>query len=118
VQEAIWADVKSTPSEHYFADPARGSIHSFGMAVDVTLIDARGRELDMGSGFDEMSAKSHPALETQQLAAGAITREQIASRECLRGAMSAGGFAGIPTEWWHFNHGDPAAIRRDFPRVE
>jgi D-alanyl-D-alanine dipeptidase len=118
VQEAIWADVKGTPSERYFADPARGSIHSFGMAVDVTLIDARGRELDMGSGFDEMSPRSHPALEAEQLAAGAITREHVAARELLRGAMAAGGFGGIPNEWWHFNHGDPAAIRRDFPRVE
>jgi D-alanyl-D-alanine dipeptidase len=118
VQVAIWADVKGTPSQRYFADPARGSIHSFGMAVDVTLIDAHARELDMGSGFDEMSAKSHPALEGEQLAAGAITREHIAAREILRGAMAAGGFTGIPTEWWHFNHGDPAAIRRGFPRVD
>jgi D-alanyl-D-alanine dipeptidase len=36
----------------------------------------------------------------------------------LRGAMAAGGFTGIPTEWWHFNHGDPARIRADLPRVE
>jgi len=117
VQEAIWADVKGTPAARYFADPARGSIHSFGLAVDVTLIDPHARELDMGSGFDEMSVKSHPALEAEQLAAGAITHAHIAARETLRGAMTAGGFAGIPTEWWHFNHGDPATIRRDFARV-
>jgi D-alanyl-D-alanine dipeptidase len=117
VQEAIWADVAGTPAARYFADPARGSIHSFGMAVDVTLVDAHGREADMGSGFDEMSVKSHPALEAGQLAIGAITREHIAAREVLRGAMAAGGFTGIPTEWWHFNHGDPALVRRDFPRV-
>ncbi|MDH4061121.1 MAG: M15 family metallopeptidase [Aquincola sp.] len=117
VQEAIWADVAGTPSQIYFAEPARGSIHSFGMAVDVTVLDARGRELEMGSGFDEMSLKSHPVLEAAQLAAGAITREHIAAREMLRGAMAAGGFDGIPTEWWHFNLGDPATIRREFPRV-
>lgn len=118
VQEAIWADVAGTPGALYFADPARGSIHSFGMAVDVTLLDERGRALDMGSGFDEMSARSHPALEAEQLAAGAITREHVTAREMLRGAMAAGGFTGIPTEWWHFNHGDPATIRREFPRVD
>jgi zinc D-Ala-D-Ala dipeptidase len=117
VQEAIWVDVAGTPAERYFADPRRGSIHSFGMAVDVTLIDAHGREADMGSGFDEMSIKSHPALEAGQLAAGAITRAHIAAREALRAAMAAGGFTGIPTEWWHFNHGDPAQVRREFPRV-
>jgi len=117
VQEAIWSDVAGTPAQIYFAEPTRGSIHSFGMAVDVTLLDARGRELDMGSGFDEMSLRSHPALETEQLALGAITQEHVAARERLRGAMAAGGFTGIPTEWWHFNLGDPATIRREFPRV-
>jgi D-alanyl-D-alanine dipeptidase len=118
VQEAIWRDVEGTPAERYFANPARGSIHSFGMAVDVTLQDAQGRELDMGSGFDEMNAKSHPSLEAEQLAAGAISRAHIAAREMLRGAMAAGGFTGIPTEWWHFNHGDPAHIRAEFARVD
>jgi D-alanyl-D-alanine dipeptidase len=118
VQEAIWRDVAGTPCELYFANPARGSIHSFGMAVDVTLIDAQGRELDMGSGFDEMNLKSHPALEVGQVAACAITREHVAARDRLRGAMTAGGFTGIPTEWWHFNHGDPQHIRAGFPRVQ
>jgi zinc D-Ala-D-Ala dipeptidase len=118
VQEAIWADMKGTPAERYFADPVRGSIHSFGMAVDVTLVDAAGRELDMGSGFDEMSVKSHPALEAEQFASGTLTRPQIQARETLRRAMAAGGFAGIPTEWWHFNCGEPARIRAAFPRVD
>jgi len=109
--------VAGTLAAHYFADPARGSIHSFGMAVDVTLRDAEGRELDMGSGFDEMTPASHPALEAEQLARGAITRAHIAAREMLRGAMAAGGFVGIPNEWWHFDHGDRDRVRREFPRV-
>jgi len=118
VQEAIWRDVAGTPAALYFADPARGSIHSYGMAVDATLRDAQGRELDMGSGFDEMSLRSHPALENDQLAEGAITPDHVAARQALRGAMTAGGFQGIPTEWWHFNFGDPDRIRRELPRVE
>jgi len=119
VQEAIWRDVAGTPAELYFADPARGgSIHSYGMAVDATLLDAAGRERDMGSGFDEMSVRSHPALEAEQLAAGALAREQIEARTVLRAAMAAGGFRGIATEWWHFNHGEPARIRAAFARVD
>jgi zinc D-Ala-D-Ala dipeptidase len=117
VQEAIWRDIQGTPAERYFADPARGSIHSYGMAVDVTLLDAQGRELDMGSGFDEMSVRSHPALEAEQLAAGNITSQHIAAREVLRAAMRAGGFSGIPTEWWHFNQGNPRHVRARLPRV-
>ncbi len=118
VQEAIWRDVQGTPAQLYFADPARGSIHSYGMAVDVTLQDAQGRELDMGSGFDEMSLRSHPALEAEQLAAGGIAQHHIDARDVLRAAMHHGGFRGIPTEWWHFNHGDAARVRREFLRVE
>ena len=118
VQEAIWRDVQGTPAQIYFADPARGSIHSFGMAVDVTLLDEKHREIDMGSGFDEMSLRSHPALEAEQLAAGHIAPHHIEARELLRAAMHHGGFRGIPTEWWHFNHGDPRHIRSNFSRVE
>ena len=118
VQEAIWRDVRGTAGERYFADPALGSVHSFGMAVDVTLLDARGRELDMGSGFDEMSVRSHPALEAEQVAAGSITARHVAARAMLRGAMHAGGFEGIATEWWHFNCGDVARIRDEFLRVD
>jgi zinc D-Ala-D-Ala dipeptidase len=118
VQQAIWADVRDTPVEPYFADPALGSIHSFGLAVDVTLVDARGHALDMGSGYDEASERSHPALEAAQLDANAITPEHVANRRTLRAAMAAGGFGGIASEWWHFNLGEPARIRREEPRVD
>lgn len=117
VQEAIWVDVVGTPQQLYFANPARGSIHSFGMAVDVTLVDAAGREADMGSGFDEMDLASHPALHEQLLASGRLTPAQVQRRQLLHDAMAAGGFAGIPTEWWHFDHGDRERVRRELPRV-
>ena len=117
VQEAIWQDVAGTPMEHYFADPRRGSIHSYGMAVDVTLIDAQGREADMGSGFDEMSEASHPALHAEHMASGVLSAAQVAERDCLLGAMAHGGFQGIPTEWWHFDFGDRERVRRELPRV-
>ncbi len=117
VQEAIWRDVVGTPAEPYFAEPVRGSIHSFGMAVDATLIDAAGRELDMGSGFDEASERSHPAREAALQAAGVLTRAHLAARAALRAALAAGGFSGIATAWWHYNLGDPEQVRRTFPRV-
>jgi D-alanyl-D-alanine dipeptidase len=117
VQEAIWHDVAGTAMEHYFAHPQRGSIHSFGMAVDVTLIDAHGREADMGSGFDEMSEASHPALHAEHLASGVLCAAQVAERDWLHQAMLHGGFHGIPTEWWHFDFGDRERVRRELPRV-
>jgi zinc D-Ala-D-Ala dipeptidase len=117
VQEAIWNDVAGTEMEHYFANPQRGSIHSFGMAVDATLLDPVGAVADMGSGFDEMAPASHPALHAELLQSGVLTREQVAHRDCLRDAMAHGGFQGIPTEWWHYDHGDRERVRRELPRV-
>jgi zinc D-Ala-D-Ala dipeptidase len=118
VQVAIWADVAGTPSALYFADPARGSIHSFGMAVDVTLLAPDGREVDMGSGFDEMSLKSHPAMNDEHLALGTLSAAQVTERGWLHAAMVRGGFRGIPTEWWHFDFGDRDVVRRELPRVD
>ena len=117
VQQAIWDDVAGTPKEHYFANPLRGSIHSFGMAVDVSLLDPQGREADMGSGFDEMAPASHPALHAEHLKSGVLTPAHVGERECLAAAMAHGGFHGIATEWWHFDHGDREQVRRQWPRV-
>ncbi|GAP38496.1 M15 family metallopeptidase [Piscinibacter sakaiensis] len=117
VQEAIWREVEGTPAAAYFADPAIGSVHSHGMAVDLTVLGPDGRERDMGAGFDEMSERSHPALETRHLALGVLGAEQLRERGWLYAAMAHGGFQGIATEWWHFDHGDRDQVRRMLPRV-
>jgi D-alanyl-D-alanine dipeptidase len=117
VQEAIWSEVEGTPQQHYFAHPGRGSIHSFGMAVDATLLDPGGAEADMGSGFDEMTPASHPALHEQHLASGVLTPAQVRTRQWLAEAMAQGGFQGLPNEWWHFDHGDRDRVRHELPRI-
>ncbi len=118
VQELFWAHVQGTPMEPYFAPPGQGSIHSFGMAVDLTLIDAAGgHELDMGTPFDDTSERSHPALEHRHAAAGLLSDEQLAHRRLLRAAMQQAGWQGIATEWWHFDCGDRDQVRRDFRRI-
>jgi len=117
VQEQLYAELAGTPLAIYLAHPERGSIHSFGMAVDVTLLDEAGRELDMGSGFDEMDAVSHPEFEAELLAQGRLTAAQLSHRGWLRAAMRDAGFHGITTEWWHYDFGDRVAVRRDLPRV-
>lgn len=117
VQQQLWDALAGTDLQMYLADPRRGSIHSFGMALDVTLLDDRGRELDMGTGFDDMTALSHPALEDGFLANGDLTPAQVANRRLLRDAMVQAGFAGIDTEWWHFDCGDRNVVRATFRRV-
>lgn len=117
VQERMYAKLDGTGLEMYLANPVRGSIHSFGMAVDVTLCDARGRELDLGTPFDDLTERSHPALEDRFLAEGVLCAEAVARRRLLREVMLEAGWQGIRHEWWHFDAGDRDLVRATFPRV-
>ena len=117
VQEQLWEALQDTELQMYLANPVRGSIHSFGMAVDITLVDSDGVELDMGTGFDDLSELSHPAKEDEFLMAGTLTRQQVDNRRLLRAAMKHGGFEGINTEWWHFDCGDRLKVRAEFARI-
>ena len=117
VQQQLWDALEGTDLRLYLADPARGSIHSYGMALDITLLDEGGRELDMGTGFDDMTELSHPALDEGFVLAGQLTEQQLANRRLLREAMLQAGFLGIKTEWWHFDCGDRDLVRATFRRV-
>ncbi len=117
VQEQLWAALQGTDLRGYLADPVRGSIHSFGMAVDITLIDDAGRELDMGAPFDDLSERSHPALEAAFAARGELTARQIGNRRLLRHALAQGGWQGIGSEWWHFDCGDRERVRAEYTRI-
>ncbi|MEW6021892.1 MAG: M15 family metallopeptidase [Pseudomonadota bacterium] len=117
VQQQLWDALAGTGLQMYLADPVRGSIHSYGMALDITILDPQGRELDMGTGFDDMTDLSHPALEEGFLAAGKLSEQQVANRRLLRDAMFQAGFLGIRTEWWHFDCGDRDVVRSTFRRV-
>jgi D-alanyl-D-alanine dipeptidase len=118
VQEQLWQHLEGTDLRQYLADPARGSIHSFGMAVDVTLLDAGGAELDMGTGFDDLSVLSHPDMEDLHLAQGRLSSRQLANRLVLRSVMTGHGFRGIHSEWWHFDFGDKEQVRQHYLRIE
>jgi zinc D-Ala-D-Ala dipeptidase len=117
VQEQLWAALQGTELLGYLAPPERGSIHSFGMAVDITLIDRAGVELDMGTPFDDLSELSHPALEETMLERGELSVQQIANRQLLRNAMQHGGWIGINSEWWHFDCGDRNLVREQYTRI-
>lgn len=117
VQEQLWEALQGTDLIGYIADPVRGSVHSFGMALDLTVIGENGVELDMGTAFDDLSERSHPALEGIMLARGDLTQEQFANRQLLRNAMLHGGWVGINSEWWHFDCGDRELVRLTYRRV-
>ena len=117
VQEQLWAALQGTDLMGYLANPVRGSIHSFGMAVDITLVSRDGVELDMGTPFDDLTERSHPEFEGAMLARGELSETQISNRQLLRDAMQQGGFKGISSEWWHFDCGDRDKVRAEYVRV-
>jgi D-alanyl-D-alanine dipeptidase len=91
-QVLLW---NAAPDKAYVADPAIGSHHTRGVAVDLTLVDAHGAELDMGTGFDEMTARS------LHFSTGVSPAAQ-ANRTRLLTIMQEAGFEHIPHEWWHY----------------
>jgi len=102
VTKALW---DATPPERreFVADPARGSRHNRGAAVDVTLFDrADGEEVVMPSGYDDFSERAYPTYAGGQAGARA-------KRDRLRAAMEREGFFVHPSEWWHFDYKDWAA---------
>jgi D-alanyl-D-alanine dipeptidase len=102
-QQRLWNFVKDTPAQIYVADPDKGSIHNFGLAVDLTIADSSGHELDMGTPFDSFKELAQPRHEDRFLRSGELNSHQISNRLLLRNIMTSAGFLTIPHEWWHFN---------------
>lgn len=103
VQRRLFAQVAGTPQQAYVADPAHGSPHNYGLALDLALQDAGREELDHGTPFDSFEPLAQPQLEEAFLQQGRLSREQVERRRLLRRAMQTGGFRPHPLEWWHFD---------------
>ncbi|MBI5509472.1 MAG: M15 family metallopeptidase [Deltaproteobacteria bacterium] len=115
VQLQMWAVVKGTPQQAYVADPTPGSVHNFGAAVDLTLADAGGHEVDMGTPYDFFGPLAEPRHEERLLKEGKLTAAEVAARKMLRDAMvKGGGFKAIPNEWWHFDAWQGKALRAKY----
>ncbi|HYM03330.1 MAG TPA: D-alanyl-D-alanine dipeptidase [Stellaceae bacterium] len=93
--EAQWLLWNAKPDPNFLADPRRGSPHSRGVALDLTLIDDAGEELDMGTGFDAFTPLSHHG--NTEIAPNAQR-----NRFLLLGLMSAAGWDFYGNEWWHY----------------
>lgn len=96
VQRRLWA---ARPDPRFVADPAKGSQHNRGAAVDAGLCDAKGEPLAMPSEFDEF---------------GPAARHAGGNSGILRAAMEGAGFKALEEEWWHYS--DPSL--RDAPLID
>lgn len=118
VQKQLFAAVAGTPREAYVSDPERGSLHCYGMAVDLGLEDADGRELDLGTPFDTFDLLAQPQLERTFFEQGRLLSRQMNLRQALRVCMNSGGFVQNPLEWWHFDLRPLEEVRGKYPLVE
>ena len=100
------------------ADPEKGSIHNFGAAVDVSIVDQEGNRLDMGTPFDYFGDLAQPRMKIDFSRDGVLTEKQIENRRLLREVMEKAGFQIIPDEWWHFNAFSPEEVKRRYAIVE
>ncbi len=99
VTKMFW-DGTPADKHEFVADPAKGSMHNRGCAVDLSLYDLKtGREVEMPSGYDEMSERSYPDYKGG-------TREETERRDLLRKVMEEEGFTVYKSEWWHFDYKD------------
>lgn len=94
VQKKMW---KILPGTHYVANPAKGSKHNRGAAVDLTLVDAQGKELNMGTPFDFFGKEAHHTY-TQH------SKEVLENRKLLKETLNKYNFKSIYSEWWHYEY--------------
>jgi len=93
IQKRMW---KIVPNPEYVANPSKGSIHNRGGAVDITLVDANGIELDMGTTFDFFGIEASHNYQN-------LSQEIKSNRELLKTTMIKYGFNSFDSEWWHYN---------------
>jgi len=93
-QQKLW-DI--FPDPKFVGNPAKGSMHNRGMAVDIGLIDDKGNILDMGTDFDHFGRESFHS-------ASNISKEAIKNRKLLKNEISSFGFKPITSEWWHYSY--------------
>ena len=99
ITKLFW-DITPPEKHNFVANPAKGSKHNRGCAVDLSLYDLKtGREVAMPGAYDEMTERSYPTYKGG-------TDEQRQARDLLRHAMEAEGFRVDDFEWWHFNYRD------------
>lgn len=117
VQQLMWDSLHIPNKRNYLAPPSEGSVHNYGCAVDLSIADSLGNELDMGTPYDFFGNEAQPKYEATMLAQGKLTPAQHANRLLLRRTMKKAGFFDIHTEWWHFNAFGNASVKQRFSRL-
>jgi D-alanyl-D-alanine dipeptidase len=118
VSRLMYAKMRGTRFEKYVANPEKGSMHNYGIAVDITIVDAHGKELDMGfTPFRQSTMALYWQLAKMKLGFD-LTDAQTANRRLLADTMARAEFLPLSHEWWHFNGMSKDEARKRFAIIE
>jgi D-alanyl-D-alanine dipeptidase len=118
IQKKLYDKVRGTPLARYVSSSGGTSMHNYGLALDCSIIDESGKELDMGTAYDSFNTLSEPRFEQEFLAKGKLTKDELANRRFLRELMKRAGLRPILNEWWHFEAVRKTEINGRFKVVE
>jgi len=118
VSKLMYEKMKGTKFEKYVADPKNGSMHNYGIAVDITIVDEKGQELDMGfTPFRKNTLEIYWQFIKMKMSSK-LTKEQAANRKFLSDTMKSAGFLPLSHEWWHFNGMPKDEARKRYKIIE
>lgn len=118
VSQLMYNKMKGTRFERYVANPQKGSMHNYGIAVDITIVDASGKELDMGlSPFRKNTLALYWMFAKKKLGV-TLTEKQRKNRTLLAEVMVDSGFIPLSFEWWHFNGMPKTEARKRYQIIE
>lgn len=118
VSQQMYDQMKGTRFERFVANPDKGSMRSYGVAVDITIVDGQGKELDMGiTPFRRNKAQLYWAYAKKRMGVE-LSEKQKRNRALLATVMQQAGFIPLSFEWWHFNGMEKAKARKSFQIIE
>ncbi|MDY3090631.1 MAG: M15 family metallopeptidase [Porphyromonas sp.] len=119
VQQRMYARVAGTPQRIYVAPATRGGRHNYGVAVDLTIVDEKGKPLDMGTAFDYFGPEAHLGQEDSYIKSGRFAPEVKTNRLLLQQVMRTAGMRAYDKEWWHFQELiSMSEVRRRYKRLD
>ncbi|MEZ4526685.1 MAG: M15 family metallopeptidase [Desulfobacterales bacterium] len=118
VSKLMYDKMKGTKFEKFVANPEKGSMHNYGVAVDITITDQTGNEIDMGlSPFRKSTAEIYWQYAKMKLGFK-LTKEQSKNRQLLTDTMKQAGFIPLRHEWWHFDGMHKEQARKKYKIIE
>ena len=118
VSKMMYEKMQGTKFEKYVANPKKGSMHNYGIAVDITIVDEKNKELDMGfSPFRKNTLELYWQFAKMKMGFK-LSMDQTENRKLLSDTMKKAGFIPLSFEWWHFNGMSKDQARRRYKIIE